>query len=53
MIMRKAVGLHPITTLISLIIGGKVAGVLGVLLAVPTTLLIETILLEVVKEPRK
>ena len=49
LVMKKAVGLNPITTLIALIIGGKLAGVLGVLLAVPTTLFLETILIEVRK----
>lgn len=46
-VMKKAVGLNPIITLIALIVGGKVGGVLGVILAIPTTLFIETILIEV------
>lgn len=45
-IMKKATGLHPIITLIAMVIGGKLAGILGVLLAVPTTIFIETILIE-------
>lgn len=45
-IMKKIVGVHPIVTLMALIIGGKLAGVLGVLLAVPTTIFIETLLIE-------
>lgn len=45
-IMRRAVGLSPIITLAALIIGGKLAGIMGVLLAVPITLGIETILTE-------
>jgi predicted PurR-regulated permease PerM len=49
MIMRRAVGLNPIVTLISLIIGGKLAGVLGILLAVPATLLLDTVLLETMR----
>jgi len=52
-IMKKVVGLHPIITLMALMIGGKLAGVLGVLLAVPTTIFIETILIESQKLPRK
>jgi len=48
-VMKKAVGIHPITTLIALIIGGKLAGIMGVILAIPTTIFLETILIEVNK----
>ena len=46
LIMKKVTGLHPITILVALIIGGKLAGILGVILAVPTTLLLETVIVE-------
>ncbi len=46
-IMRQAVGLNPILTLIALILGGRIGGVLGVLLAIPLLLFIETIVAEV------
>jgi len=36
-IMQKAVGLSPIIIIIAILIGGKLAGILGVLLAVPLT----------------
>ena len=52
-VMKKAVGIHPITTLIALIIGGKLAGILGVILAIPTTIFLETILIEVNKFDKK
>lgn len=52
LVMRKAVGLHPIVTLIALLIGGKLSGVLGVLLSVPMVLVVETILIEAVKRRR-
>ncbi len=45
-VMRQTVGLSPIVTLTALIIGGKFAGVIGILIAVPLTLCIETILIE-------
>jgi len=45
-IMRKAVGLNPIVTLAALIIGGRVGGFLGILIAIPITLFVETILVE-------
>lgn len=45
-VMKKAVGLNPIVTLAALIIGGKLLGFLGVLLAIPITLLIEVVVME-------
>ncbi|MDH7475992.1 MAG: AI-2E family transporter [Microgenomates group bacterium] len=48
-VMKKAVGLNPIITLTALIIGGKIGGIVGVLLAVPITLFIETVLIEILK----
>jgi len=45
-VMRKAVGLNPIATLAALIIGGKLLGLLGVILAIPITLLIEVVVTE-------
>lgn len=45
-VMKKAVGLTPIITLIALTIGGKLGGVLGILLSVPLALFIETLLIE-------
>lgn len=49
LIMRRAVGLNPIITLIALIIGGKVGGVLGILLAIPTTLFLDALISEIIK----
>jgi len=46
LVMKKIVGVHPVVTLIALIVGGKLAGVLGILLAVPTTIFVETMLIE-------
>ncbi|PIQ73305.1 hypothetical protein COV58_03255 [Candidatus Roizmanbacteria bacterium CG11_big_fil_rev_8_21_14_0_20_36_8] len=43
-IMKRAVGLNPIMTLLALLIGGRVGGILGVLLAIPILLIIETIM---------
>lgn len=36
-IMEKAVGLHPVTVIVVLLIGAKVAGITGMILAVPLT----------------
>ena len=35
LIMKKAVGLNPVVVIIALLIGGKLLGILGILLAVP------------------
>lgn len=49
-VMRKAVGLNPIITLMGLIIGSRIGGVLGALIAIPATVFIETALLEIIKK---
>jgi len=36
-VMRRAVGLNPIITIIAILIGAKLAGILGIILAVPIT----------------
>jgi len=48
-VMKKAVGLNPIVTLAALIIGGRIGGVIGILLAIPATLFIESIFVEYIK----
>lgn len=48
-IMSKVTGLNPIVTLIAFIIGGQLFGVLGVLLAIPFTLFLETIIIELLR----
>lgn len=53
MVMKKAIGLHPIVTLIVMVIGGKLAGVMGVILAIPTAIFVETILIESQKFSKK
>ena len=50
LVMKKTVNLNPIITLFSLLVGGQIAGVAGVLLAVPIVLILETVLIEVVKK---
>lgn len=49
LVMKKAVGVHPIATLIALVVGGKIGGTAGVLLAVPVLVLLETVILEFIK----
>lgn len=51
-VMKRAVGIHPIITLIALTIGGKLGGFLGILLSVPIALFIETLIIELYKSRR-
>lgn len=46
-VMKKATGISPILILIALVIGGKVGGVLGVLLSIPMLIVGETVVREV------
>lgn len=43
-VMKRIVGLHPILVLIVLVVGGKYAGLLGALFAIPLALVVETII---------
>lgn len=45
-VMRRAVGLPPIVTLLALMIGAKLAGIFGALLAVPAVVVIQVVLQE-------
>ncbi len=46
MVMRKAVGVPPLVTIIALLIGAKIAGIGGALLSVPIFVTIETVIAE-------
>ena len=43
-VMEKSVGLHPVVIIIAMLIGGQVAGVLGIILAIPVTTIVSIIL---------
>lgn len=45
-VMQRTVGLHPVTIIIVLLIGAKLMGLMGILLAVPVTTLVYIILRE-------
>lgn len=51
-VMKKAVGLPPIITLIALMVGAKLAGVFGALLAVPVVVVLQVILSEISSEKK-
>jgi predicted PurR-regulated permease PerM len=52
-VMKRATGISPILILIALVIGGKIGGVLGVLLSIPMLIVGETIVREFVLHYRK
>ena len=46
-IMRKAIGLHPLVTIIAILFGARLAGLMGVILAVPMATIISIFLSDV------
>ncbi len=53
LVMRRSVGLSPIVTIIALMVGARLAGIIGAVLAVPAVLVIQTILTAVLSVPSK
>jgi len=51
-VMKKSVGLPPLLTILSLMIGAKLAGIAGAVLAVPVVLVIQEILHEILSKPK-
>lgn len=52
-IMRNAVGLSPLTTILAILAGGEVRGVVGALLAIPVAGAIQVILGDLLREKRE
>ena len=50
LILGKTLGLHPVTVVIALLIGGKLAGILGILLAVPVAVVIVEVLDDIAEQ---
>lgn len=48
-VMRKAVGVNPLITIIALMIGVKLAGILGAVLAVPAVVLIRILVTDILR----
>lgn len=44
MVMRKTIGLHPVIVVISLLAGSQIAGFVGLILAVPTAVIIQELI---------
>lgn len=52
-VMRSAVGLNPLITILSITSGAQLGGVVGAILAVPTFIVIETIVTHLLEEREK
>lgn len=50
-VMKKSVGLSPLVTIIALMVGGKLAGLMGVVLAVPVLLVCQVLIMKLLIEP--
>lgn len=42
-VMQKTVGINPLVTILSLVIGAKIGGVMGAILAIPAVLVIQVV----------
>ncbi|HBN84123.1 MAG TPA: hypothetical protein DDZ89_09790 [Clostridiales bacterium] len=51
--MKSKVGIHEVTTILSVLLGGKIAGILGMFLAVPVAAIIKAIVLNIVDQVSK
>ena len=49
MVMKRAVGFPPVVTIIALMVGAKLAGVVGALLSIPTVVIVEIVISEYMK----
>lgn len=52
-VMKKAVGLHPVTTIVALLIGLKLGGVLGALLAIPIATAVSVFVGDLFEKPKE
>jgi predicted PurR-regulated permease PerM len=52
LVVRKVTGLPPVLVILSLVVGGKVAGFIGIILAVPLTAILMEYLSDIAKERR-
>lgn len=52
-IMQRAVGLNPVVSIVALLVGAKLAGILGVLLAIPVATALSVLFHDVFHEPEE
>jgi predicted PurR-regulated permease PerM len=47
------VGISPVTVILALLVGGKLLGILGAILAVPTAAILQVVVSEVMSQERR
>jgi predicted PurR-regulated permease PerM len=52
-VMERQVGISPVTVILALLIGGKLLGILGAILAVPTAAILQVVISEVMSQERR
>lgn len=52
-IMKKATGLNPLITLVAVLLGARLVGVVGIILAVPTATILNVVLSDLLSAPAK
>jgi len=52
-VMRKAVGLNPVIVIIAMMIGAKIAGIAGIIIAVPVTTALSVMIGDILKHRRR
>jgi len=52
-VLKRAVGLHPVVIILSLMLGAEIAGVVGLILAVPAAFLVEEIIDDLASRRKK
>lgn len=52
-VMKKSVGLSPLVTMLSLMVGARFAGVVGAMLSVPILLVIQAVVSDLLNQPKK
>jgi predicted PurR-regulated permease PerM len=52
-VMERQVGISPVTVILALLIGGKLLGILGAILAVPTAAILQVVISELTTQERR
>lgn len=52
-VMERQVGISPVTVILALLIGGKLLGILGAILAVPTAAILQVVITELTSQERR
>ena len=52
-VMERQVGVSPVTVIVALLIGGKLLGIIGAILAVPTAAILQVVFTEVIAQRDK